>query len=163
MRPRRSCPNNACGGTPRMETTQDEKSEQVIPVQLRSLGTAAKCGLLYTITPYQPSSSVCPGLKESRAKSLCLSPRGERGRLHHRGEKAAADSLSPSAFACECGHSQLQARQGELAGRGLGRGSLEALPLNPDHSSGYLPATSGHPPSLIGRKALSAGVVEISL
>jgi hypothetical protein len=27
----------------------------------------------------------------------------------------------------------------------------------------YFPATNAHPPSLIGRKALSAGVVEISL
>ena len=36
-------------------------------------------------------------------------------------------SLSPSAFACECGHAKLQARQGELAERDRVRGNARCM------------------------------------
>ncbi len=46
--------------------------------------------------------------------------------------------------------------------RGSAPGSLR-YPLSYAPTGGYFPATSEQPPSLMGRKAFSAGVVEISL
>ena len=57
--------------------------------------------------------------------------------------------LSPSAFACECGHLKTQARQGELAGEGQGEGglatgtALEKTP-SPQPSPGKLALASLH-------------------
>ena len=53
---------------------------------------------------------------EALLPSPCPSPHGRGDAL----TTAAAGTPSPAASACGCGHAEMQARQGELAGRGLG-------------------------------------------